>query len=143
MSRRAISWVLYWIVAGVFGYAAILKLLDPEAFLSSLLTYEVFPFVVAGGLALFAPILELLLAVCLATGWLRRGATLLTGAMLLVFIVLVIQGGMRGLTLDCGCFGSRVVESGWEYVRKTVENLLLLVVLCGASILGKTRSHIH
>ncbi|MBK1878193.1 MauE/DoxX family redox-associated membrane protein [Pelagicoccus mobilis] len=133
MKLRVVSWGLYLVVGVFFGLAAQVKLVDPEAFLSSMLTYELFPYKVAAGLALFAPVLEALLAICLVTGVLRKGASFLTAAMLLVFIVLVLQGLLRGLEMDCGCFGSNTLSSVSDYLLKIGQNLLLL----GAVLLAR------
>lgn len=129
MSPRLISWALYVVVAVFFGVAAQVKLVDPEAFLTSLLTYEVFPYPVAAGLALFAPILEIVVAFCLATGVLRKGAVLLTVGMLALFIALVAQGLLRGLEMDCGCFGSNVLSSTTDYLLKIGQNVMLLAAV--------------
>lgn len=133
MSLRIFSWILYLGVALFFGLAAQVKLVDPEAFLTSMMTYELFPFEVAAVLAIFAPVLEAVVALCLATGFLRKGAVLLTVAMLAVFIVLVGQGLVRGLEMDCGCFGANVLSSTADYLLKIGQNVLLL----GAVLLAR------
>lgn len=129
MSLRLFSWALYVGVGVFFAVAATVKILDPDAFLSSLLTYEVFPNAVAIGLAHFAPILELLVALCLMSGILRQGAMALTVAMLVLFIVLVAQGLARGLELDCGCFGSNQLHDTTDYLIKMGQNTLLLAAV--------------
>ncbi|MDQ8202443.1 MauE/DoxX family redox-associated membrane protein [Pelagicoccus sp. SDUM812003] len=133
--KRTVSQLLYLVVGALFGYAAVAKILDPEAFLSSLLTYELFPYALAVGLAWFAPMLELVVAVCLASGFLRRGASWLTGLMLILFIILVAQGRLRGLALDCGCFGANRLESAFDYAWKIAQNLLMLFALWAAVLL--------
>lgn len=131
------SWILYWLIGGFFLFAALVKIAHPEAFFSSLLTYELFPHKLAVALAFFAPMLELLLGVCLITGILRQGAVWLTGLMLLVFIAVIVQGRLRGLSIDCGCFGSNRLESDFEYVWKLGQNTLLLLGLWGAVLLER------
>lgn len=135
MNVRLFAWILYGVVGVFFGLAAWVKLVDPEAFLSSLLTYELFPFKVAAGMALFAPVLELLVGVCLVTGFLRKGASLLTVGMLVLFIVLVAQGLARGLELNCGCFGSNTLSSSGDYFLKIGQNVLLLLAVLLARFL--------
>ncbi|MDQ8199134.1 MauE/DoxX family redox-associated membrane protein [Pelagicoccus enzymogenes] len=132
MSPRIFSWILYAVVGLFFGVAAVVKVVDPEAFLTSLLTYEVFSYDVALALAFFAPALELLVALCLISGWWRQGAALLTFFMLLLFIVLVAQGLARGLEMDCGCFGENRLQTGGDYMLKIGQNLILLLALATA-----------
>lgn len=126
MSLRFFAWCLYAFVGALFAVAAVVKLLEPEAFLSSMLTYQVFPHKVAVVLAYFAPVLELLVALCLASGFWRKGATLLTVAMLVLFIGLVGQGLLRGLEMNCGCFGADHLQSTTDYLLKIGQNVLLL-----------------
>ena len=132
-TRRALSWLLFLGVGCVLGYAGWLKFADPDAFLSSVRTFELFPATLASAIVVFVPILEMALGVSLATGVLRGGATLLSSLLLLAFIALVAQSRMRGLAIDCGCFGSRVVESDYEYAWKLGENMALLVALWAAA----------
>lgn len=140
MTSRRVSWVLYWIFAAVFAVAGAVKVGDPESFLSSILTYEFLPYSMAVAVALYIPWLEIVLAISLATGVWRRGAVWLSSLLLLVFIALVVQGRIRGLAVDCGCFGNRLLEDDFAYAKKIGENLLLLACLWGGAILeGRQR----
>lgn len=132
MSPRIFSRILYAVVGLFFGIAAMVKVLDPEAFLSSLLTYQVFPYELALVLAYFAPALELVVALGLVTGIWRKGAALLTVLMLLLFIALVAQGMVRGLQMDCGCFGENQLQTTSDYLLKIGQNALLLLAVAGA-----------
>ncbi|MDQ8180894.1 MauE/DoxX family redox-associated membrane protein [Pelagicoccus sp. SDUM812005] len=137
MSPRVFSWILYAVVGLFFGIAATVKLLDPEAFLSSLLTYELFPYEVALGLAFFAPAVELVVALALVSGVWRKGAALLTVLMLVFFIGLVAQGMARGLEMDCGCFGENQLQTTADYLIKMGQNVLLLLAVVGAWLVEK------
>lgn len=129
MSLKVFSWLLYAAVGAVFVVAATVKIVDPEAFLSSLLTYELFPTRLAVVLTWFAPVLELVVGLCLISGVLRKGAGALTVAMLLVFIGLVVQGLMRGLEMDCGCFGSNALQTSADYYLKIGQNVMLILAV--------------
>ena len=129
MKRPVWSRVLIGVVALAFGYAALVKLNDPERFLSSLLTFELFPYKLAVALALWVPWLELVLAVSLLSGRWRSGAEALTGLLLVAFIAVVVQAYFRGLSIDCGCYGSNLLSDGMDYAVKLGENLLLLSAL--------------
>ncbi len=129
MKGRVFSWLLYVGVGLFFGIAALLKILDPEAFLSSLLTYRVFSYQQSVALAYFAPVLEMVVALCLLSGFWRKGASLLTFLMLLFFIALVLQGFARGLEMDCGCFGENRLQGTTDYLLKIGQNLALLLAV--------------
>lgn len=140
MSGRVFSWILYAAVGVFFAAAAIVKIIDPEAFLSSMLTYEVFSYKQAVGLAFYAPMLELVVALGLITGFWRKGAALLTLFLLVLFIVLVGQGLVRGLQMDCGCFGANQLQTSTDYYLKIGQNLMLLVAVGLAWVIEKKSS---
>ncbi len=139
MKRKVVGWALYAGVAFSFAYAGVAKVVDPEHFLSSLLTYEIFPYKLAVLVALFVPWLELVVALSLVTGVWRRVAAPLVGAMLATFIALIVQAGLRGLSIDCGCYGSNELSDGAQYAVKIGEDFLLLLALCVAVFLEKRR----
>lgn len=137
MSARWASRGLYWAVAALFVYAGAVKVADPRAFLSSILTYELFPYRAALLTASFAPFLEIVSGAALALGVGRAGARWLVGGMLAAFVALVAQAWLRGLSIDCGCFGSREISSGFDYAWKVGQNLLALGALVVAARLER------
>ena len=127
--RKLVSRLLYWLVAGVFLVAGAMKIVDPEHFLSSLLTYDLLGYRVSVLTALFVPYLEIVAALCLGLGFWRIGARWLIEAMLVVFIVFIVQARARGLSIDCGCFGENILASDWQYAWKLSQDALLLGAL--------------
>jgi uncharacterized membrane protein YphA (DoxX/SURF4 family) len=102
-----ISILLRLILAGVFGYAAVPKILDPAGFAKSIHNYQMLPDAMINPLAIYLPWLELLAAVALVViPSLRRGARLLIALMLVVFIVAIGSAMARGINIDCGCFST-------------------------------------
>jgi len=112
--RRQLLTVLEWtarlILAAVLLYAAIPKLLDPVAFAKAIDNYRVaFPLIGKGYVyfaAGFLPALELVTGLALLWNRTKRGAALMTSLLLILFIILISQALIRGLNIDCGCFGS-------------------------------------
>ncbi len=112
--RRPILTVLEWIfrltLAAVFFYAAIPKLLDPADFAKAIDNYRVtFPLIGKGYVNLvagFMPALELAAGLGLLWNRTKRGASLLATLLLILFLVLIGQAVLRGLNIDCGCFGT-------------------------------------
>ncbi|RPH96228.1 DoxX family protein [candidate division KSB1 bacterium] len=107
---EALEWVCRIVVAAVFIFAAVPKILDPTAFAKAVVNYRlVLPLIGQGyvyPVAMFLPPLELVAAVALLFNRWRRAGSLVCGAMLLLFIVLIAQAMVRGFNIDCGCFGS-------------------------------------
>ncbi|MFH1009719.1 MAG: MauE/DoxX family redox-associated membrane protein [bacterium] len=97
-------------LAAVFLFAAWPKLQDPAAFAKAIWNYRMaLPLLgmnYVNAMALFLPALELVLALALVVGIWRRGASLLTMAFMLLFIIAISSAVARGLNIDCGCFGT-------------------------------------
>lgn len=129
-AKQVIVWALYAWVGIAFAYAGILKLLDLEQFVSSILTYSIFDFGQAVVIACWIPPLEILAGLgILAKRW-RAGGVVILSVLLFVFLVMIIQAFVRGLEIDCGCFGDNApVGSGYWglIVRDTVMLLSLLL----------------
>ena len=83
--------VLRSLVAAVFVFAAVPKLVDPAAFAQSIANYRLVPDAWSGVIAAVLPVAELAAAMALASGYYARGAALVAGAMLTVFAAAMIQ----------------------------------------------------
>ena len=91
----------------MFLYAGAVKVLEPGALAASVRSYGLgLPewFVTFSAHAL--PLAEVLLGLYLVVGLFARASAWATGALLLVFAAAILQGALRGLQVDCGCFGS-------------------------------------
>lgn len=106
--KSAVALILRLALAGLFIFAASVKLENPQVFLSSVLAFKVIPAHADHlvKLATFAvPWVELVAAASLILGlWTRAGAALLA-LTLLGFIGLIISVLQRGMSVKCGCFG--------------------------------------
>jgi len=121
------------IVAGMFLFAALPKLLDPVSFARDIDNYRMVPDALIGPLALMLPVAEILIGAALVSGVYARGAALVAGAMLLGFAAGMIQAIARGINLDCGCFGqfAEAQVSWWTVARNLVLFALSLAVAAG------------
>lgn len=116
------------ILVGIaFLWAGTVKLLDPSAFLSAILTYEVFSYKLSAVASLGVPYFEMCLGACLVFRVLKGGARLLSIGLLLVFIGLLTQAALRGLDVDCGCFGSSVNSSDSGFFWPITRDVLMIV----------------
>lgn len=95
------------VLGGVFLVAGATKALNPGELAASIRTYELgLPewFVTISAYAL--PYLEILIGFYLLIGLFTRISAWTTNAMMAVFILALVQGALRGLEIDCGCFGT-------------------------------------
>lgn len=91
------------VLAALFIYAGVIKLLDPGAFFAIISAYDLVPEVFLPFLAVGLPLIETIsgLALLVDRPW---GLHLIAG--LLVLFVFVLGYGVLGnLDVDCGCFG--------------------------------------
>ena len=99
-------------LGGVFLTACYHKLLDPRSFALDVATYQFLPLFSINLFALILPWVELLAGVMLVVGLRVRAAALLTGGMMLAFMVALGWALHLGLDMSCGCFASQAATQG-------------------------------
>jgi protein-disulfide isomerase/uncharacterized membrane protein YphA (DoxX/SURF4 family) len=88
-----------WVVAGW------LKLGDPTENVRAVRAYELLPESIVPTVGHTLPVLELLLGLCLLVGLFTRWSALVSGLLLLAFVIGISSAWARGLSIECGCFG--------------------------------------
>ncbi|MBC8426080.1 DoxX family membrane protein [bacterium] len=93
-----------FLVGGTFVYASLDKILDPGGFAQAVYHYRILGADLLHPMALLMPWLELVAGLAMIMGLARRGAALLIGLMVLVFMAAIISALIRDLDISCGCF---------------------------------------
>lgn len=109
----------------VLCLSALTKMLSPQAFVSVMGEYGIFPADLILPLATGAVALELALGLMLISGIGRRVAARIAAPLVVVFILLILRALATGMT-GCGCFGE-VIEV--DPRAELVLDLLLLAAL--------------
>lgn len=122
------------VVGGVFIYASLDKLQHPGDFAQVIHNYRMVPYFFLNGLAYLLPVTEILVGVALVLGVLRRGAALLSGLMLVIFMVGITTALIRGLDISCGCFNT---DGGHGVGLSLLFRDALLLVICFPPLLYK------
>ena len=104
-SRRYAVRAVSLAVAAVFIYAGIDKIHDPLQFADSIAAFAILPAVLINLLAMGLPPFEIACGLLLIGPWTRRVGSLAVAIILVVFMIALSSALLRGLTLDCGCFG--------------------------------------
>lgn len=93
-------------LGAIFIYAAWLKLRDPwQIFAMSIDAYRILPLQMVELAAHVIPWLELAIGVLLIAGlWLRISSSIVS-LLLLTFFTLMVRAYIKGMAIDCGCFG--------------------------------------
>jgi uncharacterized membrane protein YphA (DoxX/SURF4 family) len=125
--NRNILLVLRVIVGGIFIWAGILKILDPLEFAQGIANYRVFPQLISFSLALVLPWLEVICGFFIIAGIFCKASAFLVSCLLAGFLVLVFSAILRGLDIDCGCFGSLSRKADYKLI--VIDSLLLLFSL--------------
>jgi putative oxidoreductase len=92
-------------VAAVFIYASIDKLRDPLQFADSTAAFAILPAVFINLLVMGLPPFEIASGVLLLAPRTRRVGALAVAVISVMFFTALASALLRGLTLDCGCFG--------------------------------------
>lgn len=87
-------------------WAGFLKIFNILEFAKNIANYKVFPLRTSFFLALVVPWIELIREIFLITGIFRRASALLLSGFLAFFLVLITIIILRGLNIECACFGS-------------------------------------
>jgi putative oxidoreductase len=98
--------VLTLVLGGAFIFAGAIKAWDPVKFAGSVQNFHILSWPLGVRLAFYLPWLEILCGVALIVGWLRSGALAIMSALMVIFIAASVSARMRGINVDCGCFGS-------------------------------------
>jgi uncharacterized membrane protein YphA (DoxX/SURF4 family) len=109
----------------IFIIASIDKIVSPDAFAASIHAYRLTPAIIENLLAITIPWIELLCGCCLVMGVNVRASSFLLTILLGVFSVAISIALLRGLTIDCGCFGKEhLTPVSWG---KVLEDVGLMV----------------
>ncbi|MBU0618511.1 MAG: DoxX family protein [Planctomycetes bacterium] len=117
------------VVGALFIYAASGKISDPMKFAEEVRAYELAPIMTTNAIAITLPWLELFAGVLLIVGLWRTEARLLIFLMMIGFTFGKISVEVRGMDINCGCWGSDWLESTFRGVWGIVLNLFLIGLL--------------
>ncbi len=123
--KNILFYISRYIIGFVFIIAAIPKIADPSVFARSIEAYQFLPTYLINLTALILPWLELLVGLFLIIGFSLKGSAVLSVVLLTSFSILISIALLRGLTIDCGCFGN--IESPLT-ISRLIEDLILLIL---------------
>ena len=163
--KSYILWrVLDFVLAGLFIFAGLTKILDldhlisdlrhlqfaaaladlrnlslanPAEFASDIDNFKILPWAVSVAFAFYLPWLEILCALGLAFRFLYRGALALLIVLMLVFTLAITAAKVRGLDITCGCFGH--ASQHWSFPSHLASNVAILIALFALSFSNRLR----
>lgn len=123
--------------AFVFLYAALPKIADVPEFAKSVAAYQLAPVWSHHLIALTLPWIELVVALALIAKLHDRAAAVVAVGAMLLFTVAVTWAWQKGLSIDCGCFGTGNSEP--VGVTKLLQNLGLTLLAVVAALPARSR----
>ncbi|QLQ11121.1 MAG: DoxX family membrane protein [Nocardioidaceae bacterium] len=124
--QRVVPWlalIARLVVGGVWIAAGALKLPDPAESVRAVRAYELLPEAIVPTVGYLLPVVEVVVGVCLIVGLMVRPMAVVSSVLFVAFIIGIAAAWVRGLEIDCGCFGGGGVEEGasskypWEIAR--------------------------
>ena len=130
-SRAWLYWISRMLLGIAFICAALLKMASPQDFADSIAAYRLLPSPAINIFALGLPLFELSCGLFVLSGFCFRIGVLGILGMLLVFMTALVLALLRGLDIDCACFGTHfwLGSSPWAAL---VRDAILL--LCAAFV---------
>ena len=104
----------------MFIYAGVIKVIEPLVFADSVAGFRMLPNGWITPVALVLPMLEVLVGLAMVVGLRRRTCARILTVLCAVFAVALIQALVRGIEVDCGCFGSgaaSTLKTFWALAR--------------------------
>lgn len=122
----ALHWVVRAGLAALFVWTGAQKLADPAAFATAIANYRVLPEALVGIAAVGLPVLELVVGAALLWPVYAQGAAAVVAVLLALFAAAMAQSKLRGIDLDCGCFGAaQASQVSWLKVTVNVGLAML------------------
>jgi uncharacterized membrane protein YphA (DoxX/SURF4 family) len=148
-STRSAAWETWqpWITTAVrVGLAVVLftagwaKFTEAPALQKlAVQAYQILPDSTTGAVGVGLPILELCLAAMLVLGFATRFAAGAAGVLMVIFIAGIISVWVRGLKIDCGCFGGGGATKDPHYLREIFRDLGFLAMAAWIVVLPKSK----
>ncbi len=126
------------ILAAVFIYAGVDKLRDPPQFADAVAAFGILPTIFVSPFALGLPVFEVLCGLLMLISPARRVAALAVTLVTAMFFAALASALLRGLTLDCGCFGAGAPSRPRMWLEAALD-----IALCSGALLVYLRSRVR
>ena len=126
ITNKYFIWVVRFFIGFVFIFAGIEKIADPAAFAESIANYKIVPIYFVNFFAIALPWIEVISGILLIFGLYIRENSVIYVSLMTVFTIMVFVAVLRGLDIDCGCFGTAEAQS--VGLAKIFENIGLILL---------------
>lgn len=110
----------------IFIYSGIVKISDLQGFSISVYNYRLLPDFLINFVAVILPWIEVCAGILLLFGISVKENTFIILGMISIFTLAIGISMIRGLDIDCGCFGT---DDGTRVgIQKLIENIFLIIL---------------
>lgn len=126
LSSKYVLFISQLILSLIFIFSGIEKISDLNYFLVAINNYKIFPDFTHNFITVTFPWIELILGVLLLFGFYKKEISVIFSFLIFLFTLLIFISILRGLDIDCGCFGTlSSVKVGYY---KIYENTILFLL---------------
>lgn len=115
------------VLGGVLVVSGGLKVTSPAVSARAVRAFQILPFELAGYVGYALPIIEILVGLLLILGLFTRASAAVGGLLMVAFVIGIASAWMRGLSIDCGCFGGggTIGASQTQYGKDILRDVAL------------------
>jgi uncharacterized membrane protein YphA (DoxX/SURF4 family) len=128
------------ILGVVLVVAGGLKVTSPAVSARAVRAFQILPYDFAGYVGYALPVVEILVGLLLVAGLFTRLSAAVGGLLMVAFIVGISSAWIRGLSIDCGCFGGggTVAARQTQYLADLFRDAGLIA--CAAWLVARPRT---
>jgi uncharacterized membrane protein YphA (DoxX/SURF4 family) len=128
------------ILGVVLVVAGGLKVTSPAVSARAVRAFQILPYDFAGYVGYALPVVEILIGMLLVAGLFSRLSAAVGGLLMMAFIIGISSAWIRGLSIDCGCFGGggTVAARQTQYLADLLRDAGLIA--CAAWLVARPRT---
>lgn len=140
--RPWIGLVCRLVLGGALIFAGATKVGSPLVAARAVQAYQILPFDLAGYVGIALPIIEIVIGALLILGLFTRPAAIAGTFLMVVFIAGITSVWVRGISIDCGCFGGggTVAPGETKYAQDIARDVVF--ALCGLWLILRPRTRL-
>ena len=115
----------------VWLFSGFIKLSDTQSMVLATRAFDILPEGLVRPVAFTVPLLELVVGILLLLGVVTRLAGFLSAVLVMSFLIAIGSAWVRGLSIDCGCFGGGgaiASDPTIGYIKDILRDLGLLLL---------------
>lgn len=124
LTNTYILWITKIFIGLIFVLSGIEKIAEPAGFSDAIANYKLMPNFIINFFAISIPWIELVCGILLIFNKNIKENAFIYISLMSIFTIMVLIAVLRGLDIDCGCFGTQNVQA--VGITKIIENLALI-----------------